>query len=71
MLYIIQILSAILIAVSIGSCLSAPRPARLVAGLIAVVLGAIGIVAGSWPALVAGTIVHLGYQATQRDNYAR
>ena len=71
MLYIFQILSAILIAVSIGSFLASRSTGRLMVGLIAAVLGVVCIVTGSWIALVAGVVVFLGYQATQRDTYAR
>ena len=59
MLYVIQVLSAILIGVSIGAVLGPRQPIRLGGSAIAVVLALIAIFTGSWVFLAIGTAVFL------------
>jgi len=59
MLYVIQILAAILIGVSIGAVLGPRSPARFIGSLIAIALGLITIVSGAWIYLAAGTVIFL------------
>lgn len=59
MQYVIQILSAILIGLSIGVILGPRYAVRLAGSVIAIALGAITIFTGNWVYLVAGTVVFL------------
>ncbi|MFA7670223.1 MAG: hypothetical protein WCX93_12830 [Burkholderiaceae bacterium] len=59
MQYVIQVLSAILIGLSIGVILGPRYPVRFIGSLIAIALGLISIFTSSWVYLAAGTAVFL------------
>src|SRR5690554_1579983 len=59
MLYVYNVLAAILIGLSIGAAVGQRNNAALVTGLIAVVLGAITFFMGSWIPLAVGTAIFL------------
>ena len=59
MIYIYQILSAILIGVSIGSLLGSRNPIRMGGAVIGIVLALITIFTGSWIYLLIGTAIFL------------
>jgi hypothetical protein len=63
--YVIQILSAILIGISIGALLGQRTNVLLVGSLIALALGIAAIVTASWIILVIGVAVFLVAQAMQ------
>lgn len=59
MQYIIQILAAILIGISIGAVLGPRHTAQFIGSLIAIALGLVTIFTSNWIILAAGTIVFL------------
>lgn len=59
MLYVIQVLSAILIGISIGAILGLRTPMRLGGSVIAIALGVAAIVTGAWLYLAIGTAIFL------------
>lgn len=59
MLYVIQVLSAILIGISIGAVLGPRTPIRLAGSAAGVALGLITIFTGSWIFLAIGTAIFL------------
>lgn len=59
MLYVIQVLSAILIGVSVGSLMALRTPTRLIGCLIAIALGLVSIFTGAWLYLAIGTAIFL------------
>lgn len=59
MLYVIQVLSAILIGVAIGSLLGSRHTLRLGGSAIAIALALITIFTGSWVYLAIGTAIFL------------
>lgn len=63
MQYVIQVLSAILIGVSIGVILGPRYPVRFLGSIAAIVLALIAIFTGAWVALAAGTVVFLAVVA--------
>lgn len=67
--YIIQILAAILIGTSIGAVLGPRNTILFFGSLVAIALGLVTLVIGSWVPLAVGTVVFLVVQGMQRDNY--
>lgn len=67
MLYIIQILSAILIGISVGAIASQRNTLLLSVSIIAIILAGVTIVTGSWILLAIGTAIFLIGQGAQRD----
>jgi len=59
MLYVIQVLSAILIGLSIGAILGVRTPIRLGGSVIAIALGLAAIFTGAWLYLAIGTAIFL------------
>lgn len=59
MLYVIQVLSAILIGLCVGAILGLRTPVRLGGSVIAIALGAASIVTGAWLYLAIGTAIFL------------
>jgi len=59
MVYVIQVLSAILIGIAIGAILGARNPMRLGTSVLAIVLGLVTIFTGSWIYLAIGTVIFL------------
>ncbi|KAA0892911.1 hypothetical protein [Pusillimonas sp. ANT_WB101] len=69
MVYVIQLLAAILIGTAIGAALSPRNNILLFGSLIAIALGVVTLITGSWVSLAIGTVVALASQGMQRDNY--
>lgn len=69
MVYVFQLLAAILIGTSIGAVLSPRNNILLFGSVIAIALGVVTLIIGSWVALAIGTAVFLASQATQRDDF--
>lgn len=67
MLYIYNVLAAILIGMSIGAAMGQRNNAALVTGLIAAVLGVVTFFMNSWIPLAVGTAIFLIGQGMQRD----
>lgn len=67
MIYIYNLLSAILIGLSIGAVVGQRNSAAVVTGLIAIVLGAVTIITNMWIPLAVGTAIFLIGQGMQRD----
>lgn len=67
MLYVIQVLSAILIGLSIGAVLGPRTPVRLAGSAAAVALALITIFTGSWIFLAIGTAIFLVTIGLGRD----
>lgn len=65
--YVIQVLAAILVGVSIGAILGPRNNLLLIGSLIAAALGVYAIFTASWIPLAVGTVVCLATQAVQRD----
>lgn len=59
MLYVIQVLSAILIGIAIGAVLGPRTPVRLASSAAAVALGLVAIFTGAWIFLAIGTAIFL------------
>ena len=59
MVYVIQVLSAILIGLAIGAVLGPRTPIRLASSAAAVALGLVTIVTGAWIFLAIGTAIFL------------
>lgn len=59
MLYVIQILAAILIGISIGAALGPRTPVRIIGSLVGIGLGIVTIYTGSWVYLAVGTAIFL------------
>lgn len=68
MFYIYQILSVILIAVSVAAYAGDRRVSILVASLISIACAAATIVTHAWWPLVPGAVVYFVVQALQRDD---
>jgi len=67
MIYIYNLLAAILIGISIGAAIGQRNNASRVAGLIAIVLAVVAIVTTTWLPIAAGVVVFLIGQGLQRD----
>src|SRR5690606_36314529 len=67
MIYIYQILSAILIGVAIGTLLGSRNTIRRGGAIIGIVLALIMIFTGSWIYLLIGTAIYLLSMGTVRD----
>ena len=59
MQYVIQVLAAILIGISIGVVLGPRYPVRFIGSLVAIALGLIAIFTSAWIYLAAGTVIFL------------
>ncbi|GEM_PF-2020722 len=70
MLYIYQILAAILIGTSIGALMTRRNNVLLIGSLVGIVLGAVAMFFPSWPPLAIGAAVFLAAQFMQRDTKA-
>lgn len=66
MIYIYNLLSAILIGLSIGAVIGQRNSAALVTGVIAIVLAVITIVTNMWILLAVGLAIFLVGQGMQR-----
>ncbi len=71
MVYVIQVLSAILIGIAIGALLGARPAARLVGSLAAIVLAILTIVTGSWMLLAVGVAIFLAAMLVPAGSTAR
>jgi len=71
MQYVIQVLAAILIGLSIGALLGPRQATRLIGSLIAIALGAITIFTANWVFLAAGTALFLLVMALPSATPAR
>ena len=67
MIYVYNLLSAILIGLSIGAAMGQRNSAALVTGVIAMVLAIVTIVTNMWIPLAVGVAVFLIGQGMQRD----
>jgi len=63
MQYVIQVLAAILIGISIGAVLGPRSSARFIGSLIAIALGAVAIFTTNWVYLAIGTAIFLAAMA--------
>jgi type IV secretory pathway TrbD component len=68
MLYVYNVLAAILIGISIGTLLTRRNSVLLTGCLAAIVLGIITAFVHSWIPLVIGVAIFLVVQAMQRDH---
>lgn len=69
MLYIYQILSAILIGIAVGAIFSQRNTLLLIGSVIAVALAITTMVSGNWVYLAVGVVVYLLVQSRQRDSF--
>ena len=67
MLYVIQILAAILIGLSVGALLGPRQGARMVGAIIGIATGLVTIFTGSWVILAIGTAIYLITMAMVKD----
>lgn len=67
MIYIYNLLAAILIGLSIGAAIGQRNNAARVTGLIAIVLAVVTIFTNTWLPLAVGVVIFLIGQGLQRD----
>ena len=67
MLYVIQVLAAILIGTAIGAAINPRNTVLRISSLIAAALGVVAVFMGSGLVLIVATVIFLGVQSLQRD----
>lgn len=67
MLYVIQVLAAILIGTAIGAAINPRNTVLRISSLIAAALGVVAVFMGSGLVLIIATAIFLGVQSLQRD----
>lgn len=67
MLYVIQVLAAILVGTAIGAAINPRNSVLRISSLIAAALGVVAVVMGSGLVLIIATAIFLGVQSLQRD----
>lgn len=71
MQYVIQVLGAILIGISIGVVLGPRYPVRFIGALAGIALGAVAIFTSNWVYLAIGTAIFLATLALPAGSSAR
>jgi diacylglycerol kinase len=67
MLYVIQVLAAILVGTAIGAAINPRNSLLRISSLIAAALGSVAVFMGSGMLLIIATAIFLGVQSLQRD----